>query len=336
MKLTTISKVGGVLAASVLALTACGVSNEGGNSGGGGDETAAGGGSEVDWSDCTPGEESADTSSMEADSDTDITIGAFDGWDESFAAAHLYKYLLEQDGYTADVQSFQAGPGYTGLAEGDIDVILDGWLPLTHADYLEQYGEDIEAHGCWYDNAKLTLAVNEDSPAQSIADLAEMGDEYGNRIVGIEAGAGLTKTTEESAIPTYGLEDYEFIVSSTPAMLSELKKATDSGDNILVTLWRPHWAYDAFPVRDLEDPEGAMGEAELIYNFTRSGFSDDHPKAGQLLKNLVIDDEALSSLENVMFSEENYNGEDLDGAVEEWAGDNAEFFENWKSGSMAG
>ena len=208
--------------------------------------------------------------------------------------------------------------------------------PLTHADYLEQYGEDIEAHGCWYDNAKLTLAVNEDSPAQSIADLAEMGDEYGNRIVGIEAGAGLTKTTEESAIPTYGLEDYEFIVSSTPAMLSELKKATDSGDNILVTLWRPHWAYDAFPVRDLEDPEGAMGEAELIYNFTRSGFSDDHPKAGQLLKNLVIDDEALSSLENVMFSEENYNGEDLDGAVEEWAGDNAEFFENWKSGSMAG
>ena len=119
-------------------------------------------------------------------------------------------------------------------------------------------------------------------------------------------------------------------------MLSELKKATDSGDNILVTLWRPHWAYDAFPVRDLEDPEGAMGEAELIYNFTRSGFSDDHPKAGQLLKNLVIDDEALSSLENVMFSEENYNGEDLDGAVEEWAGDNAEFFENWKSGSMAG
>ena len=121
-----------------------------------------------------------------------------------------------------------------------------------------------------------------------------------------------------------------------PAMLSELQKATDEGENIAVTLWRPHWAYDAFPVRDLEDPEGAMGEAELIYNFSRTGFGEEHPKAAQLLKNLVIDDEALSSLENVMFSEENYNGEDLDGAVEEWAGDNAEFFENWKSGSMAG
>jgi glycine betaine/proline transport system substrate-binding protein len=117
-------------------------------------------------------------------------------------------------------------------------------------------------------------------------------------------------------------------------MLAQLQSSTDAGENVAVTLWRPHWAYDAFPVRDLEDPEGAMGEAETIFNFARPGFAEDNPQVTQLLKNLVIDDENLSSLENVMFSEENYGGEDLDGAVEEWVGDNGQFVEDWKAGAL--
>ena len=119
-------------------------------------------------------------------------------------------------------------------------------------------------------------------------------------------------------------------------MLAELKKATNSGDDILVTLWRPHWAYDAFPVRDLEDPEGAMGGAENIYNFSRTGFSDDNPYVAQLLQNLVLDDEHLASLENVMFSDDNYGGENLDKAAAEWAGDNSDFIDEWKAGALGG
>lgn len=334
MKVKNFTAIGGLLAVSALALSACGVSNEG--TGGEGSGGEAGEDVQAEWGECTPGAESADTTSMEADSNTDITIGAFNGWDESFAASHLTKHVLEEDGYTVDIQAFDAGPGFTGVAQGDIDFVMDAWLPLTHESYIEQYGEDMEAQGCWYDNAKLTIAVNEDSPAQSIADLAEMGDVYGNRIVGIEPGAGLTKTTEESAIPTYGLDSYEFNPTSTPAMLAELKSATDAGEDIAVTLWRPHWAYDAFPVRDLEDPEGAMGGAEIIYNFSRTGFSEENPKVSQLLKNLVLDDEHLASLENVMFSDENYGGEDNDAAVEEWVADNQDFVDDWTSGALAG
>jgi glycine betaine/proline transport system substrate-binding protein len=161
-----------------------------------------------------------------------------------------------------------------------------------------------------------------------------MQDEYGGTLYGIEAGAGLTRVTEDEAIPTYGLEDWNFAVSSTPAMLAQLKSSTEADENVAVTLWRPHWAYDAFPVRDLEDPEGAMGEAETILNFARPGFAEDNPQVTQLLKNLVIDDDNLASLENVMFSDENFGGEDLDGAVEEWVGDNGQFVEDWKAGAL--
>ena len=319
----------GLMAAGALLLTGCGASNEGGSTQAGGE-----GGPNSDWANCTPAAESADLSSMNADEDKEISIGAFNGWDESFAAAHLTKYVLEQEGYTVNIEAFDAGPAYQAVAGGDIDFLMDSWLPLTHADYVEQLGDKIEPAGCWYNNAKLTIAVNEDSPAQSIADLKDMGGDYDNTLYGIEAGAGLTKTTQEQAIPKYGLDDLDFKISSTPAMLAQLKKATDAGDNVAVTLWRPHWAYDAFPIRDLEDPEGAMGEAEVIYNFTTAGFGESHPYATQLLKNLHLDDETLSSLENVMFSDEAYGGENLDKAAAEWIGENQEFIDNWKAGSL--
>ena len=33
-----------------------------------------------------------------------------------------------------------------------------------------------------------------------------------------------------------------------------------SSEDIVVTLWRPHWAYTAFPIKDLEDPQGKLGD----------------------------------------------------------------------------
>lgn len=335
-KTRTASAFGALLVSTAMVLTACGAENEGSGDGGS-DEADTEGSSELvtKLADCTPGEDASDVADLDVDDDKNITIAAFNGWDESFAAAHLLKHVLDEDGYESEVKAYDAAPGYTGVAGGDIDVVMDGWLPLTHADYVDQYGDDLEAQGCWYDNAELTIAVNEDSPAQEIGDLADMGDDYDNRLVGIEAGAGLTDRTQDYAIPEYGLDDLDFKISSTPAMLTELKNAEDSGDNIAVTLWRPHWAYQEYDVRDLEDPEGAMGGTEKIMNFSRSGFGDDNPYAAQLVKNLVLDDDALFSLEDVMFNEDNYGGENLDEAVDEWLQDNPDFIDDWKSGALA-
>lgn len=331
MKTRTITKITGLLAASVLALSACGS-----NSGSGNGSTEAAGGNEADskWENCTPGSDSKDVSSEKADDNKNITIGAFNGWDESFAAAHLMKKALTDDGYTVDIKSFDAAPGYTAVAKGDVDFLMDSWLPLTHADYIKQYGDDMESQGCWYNNAKLTIAVNEDSPAKTIEDLKSMGGDYDNTLYGIEPGAGLTKTTKQ-AITDYDLSNLDFKISTTPAMLAQLKKDTEAKKNVAVTLWRPHWAYSAFPVRDLEDPKGVMGKAEIIYNFSKKGFTESNPKVAQLLKNFVLDDKNLSSLEEVMFSSDKYNGKDNDKAVDEWVKANPDFLKQWQAGKLA-
>lgn len=257
-----------------------------------------------------------------------VSIGVHSGWDEGIAVSALFQAMLEEDGYTVESQEADAGVVYTGLSGGDFDVNFDMWLPTTHADYLEQYGDDMEQLGVWYDDAVLTIAVNEDAPITSLDELAENADQFGNRIVGIESGAGLTRITQDEAIPTYGLEDMEFVVSSTPAMLAELKGATEAGENIAVTLWRPHWAYDEYPVRDLEDPEGAMGEAEEIHTVGRTGFSEDYPTLTKLIEAFQLDDEQLFSLENLMFNED--GGSDPLGSAQTWLEDNPEFVTDLK------
>jgi glycine betaine/proline transport system substrate-binding protein len=257
-----------------------------------------------------------------------ITIAAFNGWDEAIAASYLWQRVLEDEGYDVDVQMADAAPVFAGLAGGDYDLTLDVWLPATHEDYVQQYGDELEDLGSWYDNAKLTIAVNEDSPVTSLAELDDNADAFGGRLIGIEPGAGLTRITKEEVIPTYGLGELEFVESSTPAMLAELKGATESGKDIAVTLWRPHWAYAEFPIRDLEDPEGALGDAEQIHTYSRKGFSDEFGEVRDMLAKFSLTDEQLGSLENLMFNE--HAGEDHEAAVDEWLEQNPDFVESLK------
>src|SRR5690625_4315620 len=177
--------------------------------------------SDVDTGACEPLTDAAEMPDTEGtgDDETTLTIGTFSGWDENYVVNELLRAALEEQGYTIEIEELaDAGAVYTGTADGDIDIVVDAWFPNTHAQYIDQFGDQLEAVGCWFDEGFLTTAVTEDSPAQSLAELADYADEYGQRIVAIEPGAGLTATTEQEVIPTYGLEDWDYTPSSTNAM----------------------------------------------------------------------------------------------------------------------
>lgn len=256
----------------------------------------------------------------------EITIGAFNGWEEGIAATYLWKAALEEAGYEVTVEFADVGPLYLGMSQGSYDVAFDAWLPATHEDYWADYGDDMEDLGIWFDDAPLTIAVNEEAPIESLDELAANADAFGNRIVGIEPGAGLTRITKEDVIPTYGLEGMEFIESSTAAMLAELSGAVDRGDNVVVTLWEPHWAYEAFPIRNLEDPEGALGAPEEIHSFGRTGFSEDFPEVAEWVSAFSITADQLYALENILFNENQASSEEqYEASVDQWLQDNPDF-----------
>ncbi|WP_297082568.1 glycine betaine ABC transporter substrate-binding protein [uncultured Demequina sp.] len=274
-------------------------------------------------------EDAADDTTEESTDDAmeggDLTLAVFNGWDESLATSLLWEAILEDNGYTVELEYADPAVVFQGVADGDYDVVTDVWLPLTHASYIDEFGDQIEELGAWFDSAALTIAVNADAPVDSLADLAAAGDDFGGRIVGIEPGAGLTATTQDAVIPTYGLEDWEFITSSTPAMLSELDTALANGENIVVTLWEPHWAYGAFDIKNLEDPEGTLGEAESIVTYARSGFSEDHAQAAEWLSNFTMDAELLYDLENQL---QGADSGDYESVVADWIAANQEWVDS--------
>ncbi len=256
-----------------------------------------------------------------------ITLGYLPAWTDGLSTAYLLENQLGKLGYDVEMQTLtEAGPLYAGLAQGDVDVYPSAWPELTHAQYMDEYGDDIEDLGAYYEGASLTIAVPSYVDIDSIEDLAGNADRFGGRIVGIEPGAGLTAQTQDSMMPEYGLDgEYELITSSTAAMLTELSNAIDAQEDIVVTSWRPFWANEAYDLKDLEDPKGAMGDPEALHFLGTTGFSDRCADAAELIAGIQLDDAAYGSLEDMVVNEYG-EGREAE-AVEAWLEANPDAFE---------
>lgn len=312
---------------SALLLSACGEGS------GLADDPDGDGGGNAD--ECTPGAEPPEVETADiplvdvpesGEDDKEIEF-ALIPWEEGIATTNMWKVILEEKGYDVSITDLDVAPMYQGAANGDLDIFMDTWLPQTHGDYWEDYGDQLENLSVWYDNAILTLTVPEYmEDINSIPDLREHADELGNEIVGIESGAGLTRTTSEHAIPGYCLDDagLELLESSTGAMLAELDTAYQAEEPIVVTLWRPHIAYAQYDLKDLEDPEGMMGGAETIHAIGREGFAEDYPNFASWLAEFQMGDDELAELEEYTVDE--YEDDPEEGA-RVWLSENPEFLE---------
>lgn len=259
-----------------------------------------------------------------------ITLGIIPSWTDSLSTAHLWKDVLEQQGYNVEIQGVSdAAPLYAGVANGDIDVYPSAWPEVTHKSYMEQFGDDLEDLGAYYDQAKLTIAVPKYTNISSIADLQDKSEMFDGRIVGIEPGAGLTEATKDNVIPQYGLSDsYELVTSSTTAMLAELQKATKNKDDIVVTLWRPFWANSEFPVKDLQDPKGALGPSEGLHAIANDDFSEEFPEVAKMMGNFKLSDQEYGDLENMVVNEYGEGKEAQ--AVDAWLKQHPDFVQSLK------
>lgn len=287
--------------AGLLALAGCASDGSGGTSSGGSDNGSS------------------------ASGDT-IKVSYIAGWTDGQSIAYLLKDQLEKKDFKVEVDDLtDNGPMYAGLSQGDIDLFASAWPEVTQASYMEEFGDKIEDLGTWYEGATLTIAVPSYSKLNSIDELKDNADLFGSEIIGIEPGAGLTGVTEDSMIPEYELEDsITLSTSSTATMLTMLGEAIDKKEEIVVTLWRPFWANSAYDVKDLEDPKGAMGEAEGLHILARDGFKEDYADLADLIEQIKLDDDAYGALEELVTSDEYEN--DSEGAVSKWIEDNADAF----------
>ncbi|AND84615.1 glycine/betaine ABC transporter [Clostridium tyrobutyricum] len=268
-------------------------------------------------------------STKSGDSNNDKSKGTvklgYVNWAEGVALTNLASAILQDKmGYKVDMKQGEIGMVFTSLARGDMDVYLDGWLPVTHKVYMDKYKGKLENLGTSFENARIGLVVPSYMNINSIEELNDVKDELDGKIVGVDAGAGMMKVTNK-AIKEYNL-DYKLLEGSEATMTAMLKKAEDKKEPIVVTGWKPHWKFATWDLKFLDDPKGVFGKAENIYTITRTGFEKDMPEVAQFLKNLKMNDKQLGSL--MADIKNNSNKEPID-VAREWMKNNEELVNSW-------
>jgi glycine betaine/proline transport system substrate-binding protein len=264
------------------------------------------------------------TTKPTAEAAKEVSIG-YVLWDSEIASTNVLAAVYEQAGYDVELKAVDAGPLYQALADGQVDMSISSWMPSTHANYWDTYGDSIDMVGQNLQGAKIGLVVPSYVTIDSITEMNDVVDEFDGKIIGIEPGAGIMAATE-TAIEVYDL-DYTLVASSSAGMAAQLSDACAEGDWIVVTGWTPHWKFVRFDLKYLDDPEGVYGGEEYIASLARMGFEEDNPEAYAILERFSWEPQ---DMESVMLAVE--GGEKPEEAAQAWVDANQETVSYWING----
>lgn len=225
--------------------------------------------------------------------DKKVTI-AYVNWAEGVAMTQLSKVLLEKEGYTVALKNADVAPVFAAVAGGDADVFLDTWMPVTHKEYLDKFGANLEVLGTNFSNARIGFVVPEYVKINSIDELNANAALFNGRVVGIDAGAGIMNKAEQ-AIKDYGLK-LDLQSASEAAMLAVLKKSIDAKQPVVITGWSPHYMFSTYKLKFLNDPKAVFGAVETIQTVANKKFVIAQPRVAAFFRNFQLDEDELGSL----------------------------------------
>ncbi|MFC3530831.1 glycine betaine ABC transporter substrate-binding protein [Vogesella facilis] len=234
---------------------------------------------------------------------------AVTNWADVLSVANVVKYVLETK-LNQPVQFVQAAIGiqYQGVARGDLDLMVGGWLPVTHGTYYEKYKNDMDDVSIIYTGGKNGWVVPDYVPkslVSSIADLnkPEVKSKLNSIIQGIEPGSGVTQASQNT-VKAYNLAGYNLQTSSEAGMLAGVSRAYQSKQWIVATVWSPHWLFQKWKMRYLDDPKGTMGGEEKIHAFASKQFAGKFPRTNVFMKKFKM---TLADVEAIEFEGNNTN-----------------------------
>ncbi len=87
-----------------------------------------------------------------------IEIG-YNQWAENVAVSNMWKLLLEEYNYEVELVDTEKAILYSGVADGELDIGMEVWIPYTDAQYIDEYGDEFNKQDTWYEGAELGLVV---------------------------------------------------------------------------------------------------------------------------------------------------------------------------------
>lgn len=216
--------------------------------------------------------------------DKEVTL-PYVAWAGCVASTNVVKSVLEKTGYDVTITQVSKGPMYAAVADSSADAHVCTWLPNNGLNLWKRYKDQLIKVNKTIDVAPIGLAVPKYMDIDSIEDMKnnkELGEAIDWTITGIEPGNGTMKLTNE-VLKKYGLDKWELQASSGPTMTTVLGQAIDNKEPVIVTLWKPHYAFGKWDLKILKDPKNIYGDPDSIYTVVRKGLEKDSPAAFKIL-----------------------------------------------------
>jgi glycine betaine/proline transport system substrate-binding protein len=224
-------------------------------------------------------------------------------WSEALAIGSVLEYLLENEiGQPVEVTNPDIGVAYTAIANKDLDLFIEAWLPLTHEAYWDKVASKVSDFGLLYEDASLGWAVPNYVPKDvfnSVADMgkAEVREKCDGKIIGIDPGSGLMQHSGLMMKEYPELKGWKLVEGSDYAMVAALKRAMDRKEWTVVTLWRPHFAFARFDIRYITEPKKILGAEERVHKVARQDFLEVFPnKVSMFLSRFYLPIEMVDEL----------------------------------------
>ncbi|MEX0759815.1 MAG: glycine betaine/L-proline ABC transporter substrate-binding protein ProX [Tistlia sp.] len=211
-------------------------------------------------------------------------------WDTGWWQAEIYKQLLEQLGYeVAKVTTLDNPPFYQSVAQGDMDLWVNGWFPL-HNTYEDTFSQGAETVGYVAEGGALQGYLVDKKTADEhdiryLSDMkkpeiAELFDTDGNgkaNMVACPPGWGCEELIAFQ-MDAYELRDsVDLIKAGYSASMADALSRYNNGEPIFFYTWTPNWTVGLLkPGRDVvwlqvEETRLPDDQADLVDAATVAG-----------------------------------------------------------------
>ncbi|MDQ0208473.1 glycine betaine ABC transporter substrate-binding protein [Alkalicoccobacillus murimartini] len=246
-------------------------------------------------------------------------------WDSEIASTNVISQVLEEAGYEVTMTQVEQGPMWSSVATGDADGFVAAWLPNDMASSYEEYGDEMVELGANLEGAITGLAVP--TYMEDVNSIEDLTPEHIDSITGIDGGAGVMMATEQ-VISDYEL-DIELTASSDAIMTAALGDSYENQEPIVVTAWQPHWMFNTYDLKFLDDPKGVYESEGEIRTMVREGLEEDKPGAYQILSNFYWEPDDM----NEIMLEISQDGVAPEEAAANWIESNRDKVDEWLEGA---
>jgi glycine betaine/proline transport system substrate-binding protein len=252
-----------------------------------------------------------------------ITMGTLT-WEDLTPITGITKKVLEDSGYSVKVIEFSEwGIAYAALTKGDIQV-LASQTDYAANDYWNKNKNRLEKLSPVSYGLYQAIAVPKYVDINSIEQLNDNAEKFGNKIIGIEPGSGLMNDASK-AVKDYGIK-LQLLEGSTAAMTAALKSAVDRKEWVAVTVWEPSWMAQKFDLKFLKDPKGVFPPPQGYYWIGHKEFSKEYPRAREVMASVYVPISDITAING-----EVKDGKTMEQAIQGWTDGHTELLKRWEN-----